>query len=144
LATDMLPLGNGRGYLEVMNIEVNQGVVGDTAKLIMHRLITRQLRRDPSLIDKAKIVHARQAVQFEGWPFVQEWEHLLSLPVPELALRLVSRDHEMIRLRNSSPFYLAEGVELGDDEMRFRIRRAAKRVVERGLVCHPMPSFGKL
>ena len=40
-----------------MTVEVNEGVVGDTAKLIMHRLIARQIRRDPSLVDKAKIVN---------------------------------------------------------------------------------------
>ena len=34
----------------VMTIHVNQGVVGDTAKLIMHRLIARQIRRDPALV----------------------------------------------------------------------------------------------
>jgi hypothetical protein len=49
-----------------MTIEVNQGVVGDTAKLIMHRLIARQIRRDPALVEKAKIAHARQADQFAG------------------------------------------------------------------------------
>jgi hypothetical protein len=60
----------------VMTIEVNQGIVGDTAKLIMHRLIARQIRRDPALVEKAKIAHARQADQFAGWPFVREWNEL--------------------------------------------------------------------
>jgi hypothetical protein len=87
-----------------MTIEVNQGVVGDTAKLIMHRLIARQIRRDPALVEKAKIAHARQAGQFAGWPFVREWDELLSLPPDELTSKLISRDREMVRLRNSSPF----------------------------------------
>jgi hypothetical protein len=39
----------------------------------------------------------------------------------------------MVRLRNSSPFYLAEGVDFGDYKMRIRISRAARRIVERGL-----------
>lgn len=116
-----------------MSTEINQGVVGDTAKLIMHRLIVRQMRRDPTLVEKAKVVHARQAGQFADWPFVREWEDLLSLPPAELTSKLVSRDREMVRLRNSSPFYLAESVDFGDYDMRIRIRRAAKRVVERGL-----------
>jgi len=47
-----------------MTVEVNQGVIGDTAKLIMHRLIARQIRRDPALVEKARIAHARQAKQF--------------------------------------------------------------------------------
>ena len=49
-----------------MTGEVNEGVVGDTAKLMMHRLIVRMLRRDPSLLEKARIAHARQADQFAG------------------------------------------------------------------------------
>ncbi len=113
--------------------DVNQGVVGDTAKLIMHRLIARMIRRDPTLVKKAKIAHARQAVQFEGWPFVGEWKDFLSLLPIELASRIVSLDREMVRLRNSSPFFIAEGVDFGDYEMRLRIRRAARRVAERGL-----------
>jgi hypothetical protein len=35
----------------------------------------------------------------------------------------------MVRLRNSSPFYLAEGIDFGDYDMRIRIGRAATRVV---------------
>jgi hypothetical protein len=123
-----------------VNIKINQGVVGDTAKLIMHRLIVRQMRRDPGLVQNAKIAHARQAEQFADWPFVREWEDLLSLPPAELTSKLVSRDREMVRLRNSSPFYLSEGVDFGDYDMRIRIRRAAMRVVERGLSVPTMPS----
>jgi hypothetical protein len=80
----------------VMTIQVNQGVVGDTAKLIMHRLIARQIRRDPALVEKAKIAHASQADQFAGWPFVREWGELLSLPLDELTSKLISRDREMV------------------------------------------------
>jgi hypothetical protein len=122
-----------------MSTEVNQGVVGDTAKLMMHRLIARQIRRDPTLVEKAKVAHARQADQFAGWPFVHEWDELLSLPPGELASKLISRDREMVRLRNSSPFYLAEGIDFGDYDVRIRIGRAAKRVVERGLAGHQTP-----
>ena len=68
-----------------MAIEVNQGVAGDTAKLIMRRLIARQIRRDPALVEKAKIAHARQADQFAGWPFVREWE--------EVAVAAAGRTH---------------------------------------------------
>jgi hypothetical protein len=103
-----------------VSTEINQRVVGDTAKLIMHRLIVRQMRRDPTLVEKAKVAHARQAEQFADWPFVREWEDPLSLPPAELTSKLVSRDREMVRLRNSSPFYLAEGVDFGDYDMWIR------------------------
>jgi hypothetical protein len=116
-----------------MTLEVNRRVVGDSAKLIMHRLIARQIRRDPALVDRARIAHAHQADQFTGWPFVREWDELLSLPPDELTSKLISRDREMARLRNSSPFYLCEGVDFEGYKMRIRISRAARRIVERGL-----------
>jgi hypothetical protein len=121
-----------------MSTEANQGVVGDIAKLMMHRLIVRQIRRDPTLVERAKIAHARQADQFAGWPIVRKWDELLSLSLSpsELTSRLISRDREMVRLRNSSPFYLAEGVDFGDYGSRIRLRRAARRVAERGLGPH--------
>src|SRR5260221_3242355 len=112
---------------------VNQGEVGDTAKLIMHRLIARHIRRDPMLVERAKIAHTKQADQYAGWPFVGEWNDLLDLPPSELTSKLISRDREMVRLRNSSPFYLAEGVDLGDYRTRIRVSRAARRAEERRL-----------
>src|SRR3981081_1957822 len=139
-ANGTLPSHKERAILDfAMTVEVNQGVVGDTAKLIMHRLIARQIRRDPALVEKAKIAHASQADQFAGWPFVREWGELLSLPLDELTSKLISRDREMVRLRNSSPFYLCEGVDFRDYKMRIRIRRAARRIAERGLAGHPTP-----
>lgn len=117
--------------VQAMGDGLNEGIVGDTAKLMMHRLIARMVRRDPSLLEKAKVAHARQANQFAGWPFVREWQDLLALPPRELAAKLISRDREMVRLRNTSPFYLAEGVNFGNYNARVRLRRAARRVVKR-------------
>ncbi|MET4384461.1 hypothetical protein ABIB73_000196 [Bradyrhizobium sp. F1.4.3] len=116
---------------------LNEGIVGDTAKLMMHRLIVRMLRRDPSLVEKAKLAHERQANQFAGWPFVREWQELLALPPKELASKLISRDREMVRLRNTSPFWLAEGVDFGDYHARVRLRKAARRIVKRSLSAQP-------
>lgn len=116
-----------------MKDRLNEGVVGDTAKLMMHRLIARRLRRDPTLVDRAKVAHTRQADQFTDWSFVREWQELLALPTGELAAKLISRDREMVRLRNSSPFFLTEGIHFGDYDTRIRLRRAARRIVERGL-----------
>ena len=126
-----------------MKDRLNEGVVGDTAKLMMHRLIARRLRRDPTLVDKAKAAHARQADQFTNWPFVQEWQELLALPPGELAVKLVSRDREMVRLRNSSPFFLTEGIHFGDYDTRIRLRRAARRIVERRFSIPPASARGQ-
>jgi hypothetical protein len=108
-----------------MEIKVNGSEVGDTAKLIIHRLIARRIRRDPMLVEKAKAVHARQADQFEDWTFVPEWEALLSLPPAKLASKLAGLEQDMVRLRNSSPFYLAFE-SLKDPEFRVWIARAAR------------------
>ncbi|MET4804758.1 hypothetical protein [Bradyrhizobium sp. LB11.1] len=43
------------------------------------------LRRDPLLVVRAKVAHARQADQFADWPFVREWQDPLPLPIEELA-----------------------------------------------------------
>ncbi len=122
-----------------MSDGLNEGVVGDAAKLMMHRLIVRRLRRDPSLVDKAKVAHARQAAQFADWPFVREWQHLLALPAGELALKLISRDREMVRLRNSSPFYLAEGVHFGDYDMRNSFAKGSEKGRPARLKCASDP-----
>jgi hypothetical protein len=116
-----------------MDIRVNQETVNDAAKLMMHRLIARALGRDPSLVGRARISQAKIAARFVDWPFVREWDQLLTLPTAELRTRLTSRDSEMVRLRSSSPFVLAEGVDFTDYNLRLRLRRAARRVVERGL-----------
>jgi hypothetical protein len=125
-----------------MSIKVNESEVSDTAKLMIHRLIARRIRRDPTLVEKAKAVHARQADQFKDWPFVPEWDALLSLPPAKLTSKLVSLDREMVRLRNSSPFYLAFEF-LKDPEFRVRIARAARRLAQQSggipRVMHPGP-----
>ena len=66
-------------------------------------------------------------------------DELLSLPPGDLTSKLISRDREMVRLRNSSPFCLCEGVDFRDYKMRIRISRAARRIAERGLAAAPTP-----
>jgi hypothetical protein len=116
-------------------------VVGDLAKLIMHRLIARRMQRDSSLVERAKQVQARMAEQYGGWPFVAEWNELLAMPPPALRAKLISRDREMVRLRNSSPFYLLGGIDLGDYDHRIRIARAARRVAQRSIVAEAARQF---
>ena len=116
-----------------MNSAPNQEVVNDTAKLIMHRLIARRLAHDASLIDQAKASLERMAVRFPDRAFVREWENLLALPADQLRDLLASRQVEMKRLRLSSPFVVAERIDFTNPDLRRRIRRAAKRIVERGI-----------
>jgi hypothetical protein len=114
-----------------MHAPLNQEIVNDTAKLIMHRLIARLLVRDPLLVDRAKVSLAKISVHFPDRSFVADWQELLSLPTWELRALLTSRNQDMKRLRLSSPFVTAEGVDFGDQTLRRRIRRAAKRIVAR-------------
>ena len=112
-----------------MHAPLNQEIVNDTAKLIMHRLIARLLVRDPLLVDRAKVSLTKISIHFPDRSFVADWERLLRLPKSELRALLTSRN--MKRLRLSSPFVTAEGVDFRDQTLRRRIRRAAKRVVAR-------------
>jgi hypothetical protein len=116
-----------------MGILVNQETVNDTAKLMMHRLISRKIGSDPALVERARLSHARAAQRYAGRPFVREWDDLLQLSSTKLRARLVSRDSAMVRLRLSSPFLLVAGIDFTNYNFRLRIRRAARRVVQRGL-----------
>jgi hypothetical protein len=114
-----------------MHAPLNQEIVNDTAKLIMHRLIARLLARDPLLVDRAKVSLSKISVHFPDRSFVADWEELLRLPTRELRVHLTSRDQRMKRLRLSSPFVTAEGVDFGGQALRRRIRGAAKRIAAR-------------
>jgi hypothetical protein len=121
-----------------MTIRVNQEQVNDTAKLMIHRLIARAIGRDPSLIDRAKIsLERRSSERFEGYSFVSEWSDLLLLPPLEIRRRLTSRDEEMTRLRLSSPFVIAEGIDFSHIALRRRIWQAAKRLAVKSTALKP-------
>src|SRR3954452_14040043 len=110
---------------------LNQEIVNDTAKLIMHRLIARLLARDPLLLVRAKASLAKLTGHFPDRTFAADWNELLRLPASELRALLTSRNQKMRRLRQSSPFVTAEGADFSDQILRRRIRLAAKRIVSR-------------
>ena len=122
-----------------MSVELNQEHVNDTAKLMIHRLIARAISRDPSLVEKAKVSLDRSSQHFEGYSFVREWSELLDHPPSELRRLLVSRSERMTRLRLSSPFVLAEGIDFGNTALRRRIWRAAKRVAQASTTFAELP-----
>ena len=109
----------------------NQESINDAAKLIMHRLIARSLAHDPSLVSRAKVVLAEMARRFPNRRFIGEWNEILRLPPHQVRMLLTRRNADMRRLRLSSPFVTAEGVDFANEDLRRRIRRAAKRVVAR-------------
>jgi hypothetical protein len=115
-----------------MSATFNRETVNDTAKLIMHRLIARTLVRDPSLVGRARVSLEKMADRFPDRSFVAEWDAVLRRPVNEIVAILVGRDQEARRLRLSSPFVLAEGVDFTQEALRRRIGQAAKRLAARG------------
>jgi hypothetical protein len=59
---------------------VNKERVNDTAKLMMHRLIARELGRNPSLVERARDVLGRSPEHDRNPSFVRDWIELLKLP----------------------------------------------------------------
>jgi hypothetical protein len=114
-----------------MSAALNCETVNDAAKLIMHRLIARALARDPSLVERAKAALAASAIRFPNRSFIADWNALLELPAGELRSRLTSRSQEGKRLRLSSPFVTAAGIDFTDAALRRRIGCAAKRCATR-------------
>jgi len=123
-----------------MSVALNQETVNDTAKLIMHRLIARRLLRDPSLVAAARQSLAKMAVRFPDRPFLREWEVILRRSPKEIAKLLTDRGDKANRLRLSSPFVIAEGIDFTDEALRHRIWRAAKRVASGGAAVRRAPS----
>ena len=110
---------------------LNQEVINDTAKLIMHRLIARQLAYNPSLIESARTSQRKMSERFQNCAFVSEWDELLTLPPSQIRSLLASRNPEMKRLRITSPFMVADGFDFTDPVLRRRIRHAAIRIAQR-------------
>jgi hypothetical protein len=115
-----------------MSAMLNRETVNDTAKLIMHRLIARKLARDPSLVGRARASLDKMADRFPDHAFVAEWDAILRRPVDEIVAVLIGRGEEARRLRLSSPFVLAEGIDFTQEALRRRIGQAAKRLAARG------------
>jgi hypothetical protein len=101
--------------------EPNREAVNDRAKLILHRLVARQMRRDPTLVEQAR---ARLCEMTSIAPDdLEAWTDLLNAPVTTLAHKLGERSDTMTRLRSVSPFIL-EGVS-SDIAWRRRLWRKA-------------------
>ena len=121
-----------------MSVRINREYVNDIAKLMIHRLIARAIGRDPSLVERAKASFDLTLRQpGDAYSFVHEWNELLHRPLSEIRRRLTSRDEDMTRLRLSSPLVLADGIDFGNDALRRRIWKAAKRVARRSAVHEP-------
>lgn len=119
-----------------MSSQINQERVNDRAKLIMHRMVARELARDPGLLARARNALRKRSVRMPERDFTSEWEKLLSSSIDELRRKLTSREEDMARLRLSSPFMMVTSLGLDDVPLRRRIWRLAKRGLERQTPLH--------
>jgi hypothetical protein len=78
----------------------------DERSLAFDRLIAEKLRRDPTLVEKARANISRwlQTTEPRSAADLLEWQRLLDQPLPELLALLESTDEHATRLRQSSPF----------------------------------------
>jgi hypothetical protein len=67
----------------IVHPDLNQEVVNDAAKLVMHRLIAQFIARDP-VVDRWRPGVARRTLQaFSHRSFIAHWEDLLRLVAAE-------------------------------------------------------------
>jgi hypothetical protein len=105
-------------------------LINEETKLIRHRLMARRLPSDPGMIERANDRLRSMSDKYGDASFVKDWERILSLPQEEIRQRMVARDQESYRLRISSPFSTISGIQFGDEAMRRRIWKIAKRLVD--------------
>jgi hypothetical protein len=110
---------------------LNQEVTNDIAKLIMHRLVSRALAHDVSLLVEATTAQTALAERFAGKAFIHAWNDLLARPIQQLRSSIASRSREMNRLRLSSPFATLDRAGFTDLATRRRIWAAARRLALR-------------
>ncbi len=79
-------------------------LLAEERSLAYHRAVAERLEGQPELVERARrqvrAWRSRGQVPF----YVARWEHVLSLPVAELAAALVADTEEARALRQSTPF----------------------------------------
>lgn len=78
----------------------------DARSLALHRLIADKIRRDPTLFEKARgtLARWRTMVCAASQPYLEEWDHLMSLGMDACLAAAVEESQHATALRQSSPF----------------------------------------
>lgn len=119
----ILPMAEFRGAENVeMNAPINEEMINDRAKLILHRIIARRIAWDPDLIKAAR---SQLSSNDKSPDFVRDWGELLDLDPFDLRRLLTSRSERMTRLRSSSPF--SSILDFRDPAFRRRVWRIARK-----------------
>jgi len=99
--------------------------INDRAKLILHRLIARELRSDPEMV---RVARDRLAGVRDPRPdYVDEWVAILGQSPTEVARTICERSERMTRLRASSPFPMTGKFQ--DPDWRRRVWRKASLIL---------------
>lgn len=110
--------------------EINAEDVNERAKLLMHRFIACRVRKDPSVIDRAREnLHVLGVGRPDRTWWVTEWLAILERSPADVARFLTMRHEYAYQMRNCSPFF-GEGVDavdFTDYNLRIRLWRKAKR-----------------
>ena len=78
----------------------------DARSLALHRMVAAKIRRDPRLFENVKgtLARWRASVCSASQPYLEEWDHLVSLGI-EACLSIAEEDSpHATALRQSSPF----------------------------------------
>lgn len=108
--------------------------INDRLKLLYHRLVARQLRSNPALIDKVRAVVETPPYSRLDRIYVDEWRRLMEQPVSAISSVLTGRSAEARRLRLSSPFPYVDGLKINDEHLRRRLWRVAKKPFARSTI----------
>jgi hypothetical protein len=120
--------------MEFRMFEPHTEIVNDTAKLIIGRMISRELGKHPELIDEASERLEVMAERNGETDYVQIWRDLLRRDTPSIQRVLRGRDEMSTWLRLTIPFSpTSANIPLHDTEFRRRIWRDARRLVMMGL-----------
>ncbi|APE43244.1 hypothetical protein BOO69_07305 [Sulfitobacter alexandrii] len=96
--------------------------INDRAKLMMHRLIARQIRMRPELLKRARIRMGEPSQR--ELSAAEEWRQILRRDADIVARLLCERSERMYRLRLSSPFIGV--IDFSDPNVRRRIHRLCR------------------
>lgn len=95
--------------------------INDRAKLILHRLIAREMRSDPEMTRMAR--ERLVEVHSPRPDYVDEWIAILEQSPDEIARTISERSERMTRLRASSPFSMTGRYQ--DPDWRRRVWQKA-------------------
>lgn len=122
LAADLRRQRRDKAQIITPKPTLNRESVNDRAKLILHRLVARRLRANPSLLDEAR---ARlQSLEEPAPDYMIQWARVLDRSAEDVADLIGSRSDQMTHLRVSSPFRLPKMFD--DEAWRRRVWKKAK------------------